>query len=527
MSTAHSLAIASEPDFTLTVAGEGKIVHAQGHANEQIGWSVQELCRSSVLHLVAAADRQRIGGLLRSTVDAVAMRQGTIDLVTARGTLKSFSCALRPQPDGLVQLSFHRERRQPEQRAGADDLRFDPPEIDDGYEGFFAYVGHAVADGEDDAYALTLLQFEAVDGFSEGIAASGLRNGIERSLQSWSDGGRATQLEGRSYGVLHHRDADIAALMTRLQALADALGLHGQALAPEHATMAMDRADLAPRIIQHTAQHAMRRFLGAAGRAIGFSRLSEGYDDAVAAAKADAAALRRALVDGVADVEGRPLAALQWSGTQVLETRVRPRLHDGPRDPLAVIDLLADPAFAEEVDAASLALAAGCFAKHRRDVGNAPQFIATVSRAGLATGALREACARTTSRYDIQSRELVIRAPGLWALDGADPAFQALCVLAADGHPACLTRYDAAITGYAMIQSLRGYVEVPAAFITRLSESRENAKLLTRLLQIWRDAGVNVVATGVNDLEQLDMVKAQGVGFARGVLFGDWQLLAA
>ena len=93
------------------------------------------------------------------------------------------------------------------------------------------------------------------------------------------------------------------------------------------------------------------------------------------------------------------------------------------------------------------------------------------------------------------------------------PSFQNLLKLLQCGHSVWLTRFANAVTD----STLDGaFVEVTATYLQRLCDNPEGRDLVSQLLQVWRNAGVQLVAVDVQSPDQRAFVKDLGIGYAIG-----------
>jgi EAL domain-containing protein (putative c-di-GMP-specific phosphodiesterase class I) len=79
------------------------------------------------------------------------------------------------------------------------------------------------------------------------------------------------------------------------------------------------------------------------------------------------------------------------------------------------------------------------------------------------------------------------------------------------GHPAWLTRFANAVTN----STLKGaYIEVTATYLQRLCENADGRDLVSQLLEIWRNAGVRLVAIDVQSSDQVGLVNDLKIEYA-------------
>jgi EAL domain-containing protein (putative c-di-GMP-specific phosphodiesterase class I) len=84
-----------------------------------------------------------------------------------------------------------------------------------------------------------------------------------------------------------------------------------------------------------------------------------------------------------------------------------------------------------------------------------------------------------------------------------------------EGFPVWLTNFSTAI---AKTRQLHGaYVEVSATFLRDVSAKPDRNTLLSKLLKVWNDVEVSLVATNVDSKNLASFVSKLGIAFGVGI----------
>ena len=93
------------------------------------------------------------------------------------------------------------------------------------------------------------------------------------------------------------------------------------------------------------------------------------------------------------------------------------------------------------------------------------------------------------------------------------PSYRNLVRMLERGHPAWLTRFANAVTE----STLEGaYIEVTVTYLQRLCDNADGRELVSQLLEIWRHAGVRLVALDVQSPDQARFIGDLKIEYAIG-----------
>jgi EAL domain-containing protein (putative c-di-GMP-specific phosphodiesterase class I) len=80
-------------------------------------------------------------------------------------------------------------------------------------------------------------------------------------------------------------------------------------------------------------------------------------------------------------------------------------------------------------------------------------------------------------------------------------------------------------TGYSSLSALQQFpistLKIDQSFVRGLRVDKDNAAIVTTIIQMAHSLNLEVVAEGVESQEQLDFLREQDCDFAQGHLFGD------
>jgi diguanylate cyclase (GGDEF)-like protein len=137
------------------------------------------------------------------------------------------------------------------------------------------------------------------------------------------------------------------------------------------------------------------------------------------------------------------------------------------------------------------------------------------------TDALPEALLQQLRQYSLAPHQLVLELTETSLLDSSETTIQVLQQLAAIGVGLQLDDFG---TGYSALTHLLRFpvngVKLDRSYVKAAAESRRSRALLAGLIELARSMDIGIVAEGIEDDQQLHMLRECGCPFGQGYLFG-------
>ena len=494
-----------EGEFSVLVEKSGAIFEADGAPDVVRSMLPLNLGAANLYRLFPKDQQEFAGEVLSLGASNTEGRITGITLVSLRG--QRSQCHLTVQPAEPGRWWFHFVPAMTES--------IHPPSMI--WVDYFDSVSYLVDHAPEKPIELMMLSFAALENSAvtgrlgkEGM--EGLRAAIEAKLSSHAIDGNVGRLGNSSYAVVYDADDDMDDIVDDVTAATGAMGVGADELGLRTRTLALDKPGQGTESVQTALAHIRNSFLGddddddfGGGAAsltgvLGQIELSktrflaalEAGDIALAdypvVALADGGTALH-LVHGTLIVDGEPVAAGQ-----------RLILGDYPG-----LTLQHDLTMTRE---AVLEIAA------TRKAGQIPvPVIIDINAAALADDTFVPSVAQMLQVAAVTPAAIGFRALSLDLAKQSLPSFQNLLKLLQRGHSVWLTRFANAVTD----STLDGaFVEVTATYLQRLCDNPEGRDLVTQLLQVWRNAGVKLVAVDVQSPGQRAFVKDLGIGYAIG-----------
>jgi EAL domain-containing protein (putative c-di-GMP-specific phosphodiesterase class I) len=442
-----------------------------------------------------------INDILHSITPNTEGRISDLSMLTADGKLTLFHLTVLPAGPGRWTFGFVPSDSQASQ---------EPTVI---WIDFFDSVSYLVENAPDKPIELMMLSFEALDD-SRMIDQIGknrmdtLRAAIEASLNNAAVNGQIGRLDNTSYVVMYDADIDADDIVHNVGDATQELGISVEDLGARTHAMALDSNADAEQV-QAALAHVRRSFLNGDDGDIeeapkslnaAIEQIEISKRQIIAALDAGNIVLRRYPVTALATGEAvvhLMHGALVIDGESVLASR---RLILGDYPGLA---LQHDLVMTRE---AILRIAAA------RDQ-NAPidPVIIDIEAASLAATDFESGVAKMMKVAGVAPQSIGFRVLSLDLARQTQPGYQSLVRMLERGHPAWLTRFANAVTN----STLKGaYIEVTATYLQRLCENADGRDLVSQLLEIWRNAGVRLVAIDVQSSDQVGLVNDLKIEYA-------------
>lgn len=488
--------------FSLLTERSGKIHSAEGEPDVLRTMIPDWSDDTSVFSLIPKHQHGFISDILRNVTRDTEGRISDVSLLTACGKLALFHLTVQPAGPGRWWFRFIPSDGQAGQQ---------PTMI---WVDFFDSVSYLVESSPEKPIELMMLSFEALDDseMTERIGKDrmdAVRDAIEATLSSRSVNGQIGRLDNASYAVMC--DAGAGDIVLDVGKATEKLGVGIEDLGTRTQTMALDSANADTEQVQAALAHVRRSFLGdedddfeeapkSLNAVIGQIEISK--HKIVAALEAGDIVLRRypviALATGEAAVHLMH-GTLMIDGEPIVASR-RLIMGDYPG-----LTLQHDLAMTRE---AVLRIAAG----RDQDAPIDPVII-DINASSLAETEFESGVAKMIEVAGVAPASIGFRVLSLDLAKQSLPSYRNLVAMLERGHPAWLTRFANAVTD----STLNGaFIEVTVTYLQRLCDNAEGRDLVSQLLEIWRAAGVRLVATDVQSPDQARFIGELEIEYAIG-----------
>ncbi|GAA0623456.1 EAL domain-containing protein [Brevundimonas kwangchunensis] len=357
--------------------------------------------------------------------------------------------------------------------------------------------------GADNGLSVAFVEVPGLDTDSDEHRAASAR--IESELQAASlNGASACRLSADRFALMRGAD-DLTDLVRTVEAAAAAEGL---SLSATTATGDLNGAESA--VAVRTLRLALDACLKdgvAAGASFG-ERLKETV--------ADADRFRGIVRAREFHLVYQPIVSLESGAMHHFEALAR--FNDGPRAPVAQIAMAEELGLIEGFD---LAVAEKALVQMRKAGFGRAKIAINASALSLTGDAYVENLLRmTAAATDVRDR-LLVEITETAAVADLEAANRRLAVLRDAGFKVCIDDFGAGSASFDYLRSLQvDMVKLDGVFVHEIATEQRARTLATHVIQLCADLGVATVAEMVETQAQADALKALGVNYGQGWLFG-------
>ncbi|MBO9546388.1 EAL domain-containing protein [Caulobacter sp.] len=481
----------------------GRVRLALGAAQKVMGKSEVGLTGQAWSELFHPDDRPLMEAMLSCADDGI--RRGPVVLRLAGTEERCVRVILRalPENDGRVSCAVTAA-----QSAGppltADSLQ--PREsFDDIAQGLFEAARVTGLELE-----LAMVEFAGLGAMREGLTpseAQALDVRVASAVRAESHGGSAaTRLSPDRFALLRQRDDRPENMVKRLTKMVSAeADAH---LVPLESGGGSSRALRALR-------YALDDFLREGLKDMPPMTLSEAMNRSVKRTLARAGALGVAVSQRRFTLAYQPVVSLATGLAHHHEALVR--FEDGG-SPFALIRMAEEFDLIEELDHAIVEQAVK---KLANDQERKLRLAVNVSGQTIGNESFVDHVSRLLAKFDEAKGRLIFEITETRAIDNLAVANQHIQALRGMGSLVCLDDFGAGSSSFAYLQQLQlDIVKIDGRYVRELADNGRDGALVRRLVELCRDLKIRTVAEMVETVEVEEIVRAAGVDFAQGWLYG-------
>ncbi len=543
-------------DLLLELDGEQRVLFAAGATAPFTGLAPQGLAGKSFLDLVAPGDRSMMREVLAQGARGKRMRNIVLRLqtigedgaVTASAPLALLGYRL-PDMGGRYFLSLRAGGHEP--RLGDDDP---VPLVTGGDSGlsnprsFAALAGErlgaagAVAvDESGKPYSLTLLRLAGLnelrrrlDRDVRGQLIAAIGGGL-RALAV--NGDLAGQFDGENFGLIHPKDADLAAFecgiveMSRRmdpQYVAATAKKPGAKKPPApiggltigRAVVEMDVAGMGQPEQVKALVHIVNRFTDGRIEDFKIASASAGLSALIGETVHKLAEFRSVISDADFAMAFQPIVALSNRKIHHYEVLARfPKFGDR-LTPYEAITFAEQTGLICDFDLAMCGKALA-WLEARRVEGKAYTLAVNLSGSSIGTPSFVKALHKLLQRHDAVRRLVAFEITESARISNLRGVNAVVKGLRAEGHKVCLDDFGAGASAFHYLRALDvDVVKIDGIYVRDAFKNSKGAAFLKAMASLCNDLGIATVAEMVEDESNLDFLKQCGVDYGQGWLFG-------
>lgn len=503
--------------FRVLIDKTGALFRAEGDLGVIRGRLPEQIRHGSIYSIFPESGHALIARILDNVSRNSEGRISDIAVLTASGAEKLFHMSVKPDGAALWWFAFVASDTAPPQPQ-PDEAPREPTVI---WVDFFDSVSYLIDQAPADRpIELMMLRFEALadPGLGDRIGADGVdtvRAAIESTLNNRALNGQVGRLDDNSYTIVSDGDTEAEEIVVDVAAATREFGVDADALGARTRTVTLDKG-VDEDQLQGAMSHIRRAFL------------ADDDDDAESLIGGDGPISLGGVAAGLEISRSRIVAALDAGDLQLSRYPVVALADGAPALYLVHGQLLIDgdaveasrklimgdfPGLALRHDSAMTREAVRQIAAARDAGAPIDPVVIDVNASSLGEPEFITRLDAALAEHGVAPAAIGFRALALDLTRQSSPSYLGVLELLGRGHPVWLTRFASAVAGATLDGT---YTEVTADYLQRLCGSADGRDLVKRLLGVWRDARVHLVAMDVQTEDQSAFVGELGIDYAVG-----------
>jgi len=343
---------------------------------------------------------------------------------------------------------------------------------------------------------------------------------IGACLKEYSmDGDAAGRLDSDRFGLIHGADLDLDALQERITGITREADPTKKGISVKSATVTIDRENASPQDIANGLVYAINRFRGFKGTDFSVDSLTKSISDLAGEAVRTVSAFKSVVAEGDFTAAFQPIIDARTGVIHHYEALARFRPGEIGKTAYEHITFAEETGLVAEFDIAMARKVIDWLNKTPRNSKTA----VAVNVSGISVGTLSY-----LSRLD------QLLAANVWArgrlmfeitesaqmtdLDAANAFIQRLRT---QGYGVCLDDFGAGAANFQYLSALEiDVVKLDGSAVRNAVRAHKGKAFLKALVALCRELGVSTIAEMIDDERTLAFVRACGVEYVQGFLFG-------
>ncbi|MGE5540404.1 MAG: EAL domain-containing protein [Gemmatimonas sp.] len=503
-----------------------RVIFAAGATVVTLGAAPDDLVDRPFLDLVTEADREYATSLLRSAAAGQRMRDVRIRLQGGARAPAPLKLVGYYMPDmRRYYLALHIPGAENPKSATAP-RRSTPSGLPDG-QAFADAAGTRLKDLGDAATAhkLTLLRLDGLVQLEERLekdTRARLLKSVGEMVRTASLGGNtAGQLDAESFGFIHAESADTNALAERICGVARTVDPDGEGVTPKASVLDLDLAGMSRDDAARACLYVFDRFVAEGDGEFVLTSLSAGLSSLINDTVDRVQEFRNIVRDERFRMVFQPVVDLATRHTQHFEVLARFDGFGPPQDgPYQVITFAERTGLICDFDLAMCRkvlrwLESECAAGANHHVA------VNISGRSIGSAAFVEDLHRTLREYPALRGNVLFEITESARIQNLEAVAQVVRGLRAAGHKVCLDDFGAGASAFHYLRALEvDVVKIDGIYVRDALKTGKGQSFLKAMAGLCNDLGIATVAEMVENTSALQFLRASGVSYGQGFLFG-------
>jgi len=504
------------------------VVFAAGATAALLGSPPDNLVGRPFLDLVVAVDRDWVGEALRSSIGGERIRNVSLRLEGPRGETPPLALVGYQNPDmgDRYYLSLQMPGVDPQATRPSKSLAVTSSGLPDG-QTFAAAAGARLVQlgPAAEMHKLTLMRLDGLVQLEDRLekeTRARLMSEVAVLVRSASLGGdSAGQIDAESFGFIHATLFDTKALAERIRALAQALDPDGEGVSPSTSTLDLDRQGMNREEATKACLYVFDRYAANRDGGLSVKSLSASLSGLIGDTVDRVQQFRNRVREADFNMAFQPVVDLASRQTRHFE--VLARFHTfGQADDTTyqVITFAERTGLICDFDLAMCAkvltwLEGECAAGHDHHVA------VNLSGRSIGSPAFVEALHRLLRRYPSLRGNLLFEITESARIQDLEAVSHVVRGLRDAGHKVCLDDFGAGASAFHYLRALEvDVVKIDGVYVRDALKTGKGQSFLKAMAGLCNDLGIATVAEMVESTNALAFLRACGVAYGQGYLFG-------
>jgi len=513
-------------DLLLEVDELDRISFAAGATLSLLGRQPKDLTGGSFMRLLASDDRTRVREMIAGMIPGARLEPVPVRLIGANGPSLPLSLMGYHLPD-LPGCHFFALRLGSPSPVGTipEGLEHDPESGLLDRASFAEVAGRQIrsAAAQGETLKLTMLNTGSLTDLRRRMDEESSRELMETlgaCLLANSAGGQsAGRLDDDAYGFVHKAALDVAQVTRRIEALVGDADPQGGKFTIQSGTVDADVGDISEADSVRVLLYTVNRFCESGDGRVDLASLGENVERMARETGEQLSSFRTMVRRGDFQIAFQPIVSLQDGEVHHFEALARfdDRIDESPEKVIAFAEntgIIADFDLAMCKRAIEWLLAANARNEKRTLAVN-------VSGRSITNTAFVQALHDLLSRYQSMRRQIMFEITESSHIEDLAGANRFIQGLRRAGHQVCLDDFGAGSAALRYLHALEvDVVKIDGQYVRSAFARPRNQAFLKAVVGLCHDLGIVTIAEMVEDVPSVRMLRACGVQYGQGFLFG-------